>query len=754
MGSWQTACSSARTIDGPCPRWWAWAPCVVAEALRPVLDPLRGVLVPGPPAAPAAVARAIARSLAPRRAADAPPPWLDDTQADAFRLLLDTLRSHGAALCADPVGTGKTFIALAVAWALGGEPVACIVPAPLVSQWKATADRLGIPAVVWSHARLSLGRSPAASPSLVIVDESHHFRRPSIRRYQTLAPWLLGRRVLLLSGTPVVNGPADLYHQLHLGLRDDVLAFDGAASLRTAFDLGQVPDALGRFVVQRMDPSSGPTVRHRVESASSGAEVVLPDLDRLTLSANRSIESLVRSVLLRAAASSAAALLAALRRYRHLLLHAQDARQSGQSLDRRKLRQFTGGADQQLLLWALMPTSDAGEELRLDDLPALQGLIGTTACLAHAPDAKSARLAELLQDGARTLVFVTARETVTYLRRHLPDRWPAWCTGQRAGIGPVAVPRRDVLAWFRPGGHGAPPGVPGAPRTLITTDVTAEGLDLQAAWRVVHYDLPWTDVRLAQRNGRAARRGSERAEIEVVRFHPAGAVEARLNQLELLGRKANLPAQFGLGASGRLRWRWRREIADRLAGAGVHGVCTVRSGRTGALAGLALERSGELVVSTVLWRDGDRDWVENPELVEALLLEAERGVAEDPPSQRTVDALLSSLMPALRAMLRDASTIRIAGAQTTLPAQRLARRLRRLAAVAARDRGADTLALLERALGFCTGGHTAGEGMLVDELDELGDAALMAALPTLPAPSATPAALRPLVTGLIVFRLD
>ena len=187
-------------------------------------------------------------------------------------------------------GTGKTYIALAVAWALGAEPSACLVPAPLVSQWQATADRLGIPAVVWSHARLSLGRLPPGSPSLVIVDESHHFRRPGIRRYRTLAPWLLGRRVLLLSATPVVNSPADLYHQLHLGLRDDVLAFDGAASLRTAFDLGQVPRALGRFVVQRMDASSGTRRpgRHRVES-SSGAEVVLPDLDRLVLSTNRGI---------------------------------------------------------------------------------------------------------------------------------------------------------------------------------------------------------------------------------------------------------------------------------------------------------------------------------------------------------------------------------------------------------------------------------------------------------------------------------
>ena len=672
-------------------------------------------------------------------------------QADAFRLLLATLRSHGAALCADPVGTGKTYTALAVARTFGPEPPACLVPAPLVSQWQATAARLGIPAVVWSHARLSRGRLPPGSPTLVVVDESHHFRHPGIRRYRTLAPWLVGRHVLLLSATPVVNSPVDLYHQLHLGLRDDALAFDGASSLRAAFDLGQAPRALGRFVIQRMDSSAGPAIKEAAEFVSSGAEIALPGVDRLVLSTNGGVASLIRSVLLRAAASSAAALLAALRRYRHLLLHAQDALRSGQQFNRRTLRQFTAGADQQLLLWGLLPMDATGSELHLEDLPAIEGLIDSTAHLAGRPDAKADRLIELLHDGVRTLVFVSARETVTYLRCQVPDRWLGWCTGQRAGIGSTTLPRRDVLSWFRPGGTDDPSGVPGIPRTLITTDVAAEGLDLQAAGRVVHYDLPWTDVRLAQRNGRAARRGAERAEIEIVRFHPAAAIESRFRQLELLARKAGLPGQCGLGERGRLEWRWRREISDRMPGAKVRGISAVRSGRRGALAGLALERNGDCVVSTVLWRDGDGEWIEDPRLVELLLAELEHAEAVDPPSGSALDALLLSLVPSCRALLRESSAYRIAGAPACFAGQRLARRLRRLATDAARARAADTLVLLERALGFCTGGHTAGEELLTEALEVLDDAELMARLPSLPAPTPARAPLQPLLTGLIIF---
>ena len=175
------------------------------------------------------------------------------------------------------------------------------------------------------------------------------------------------------------------------------------------------------------------------------------------------------------------------------------------------------------MLWSLLDFTHGVGELRIDDLPAIEALISEAKRIADEPDAKSARLAEILQDQVPTLVFVTARETLTYLRHQLPDRWLAWCSGNRAGIGGTTLPRRDVLSWFGP---AAPPmrDLPGVPRTLLTTDVSAEGLDLQEAGRVVHYDLPWTEVRLEQRNGRAARLGSNRAEVEIIRFLPGAAV--------------------------------------------------------------------------------------------------------------------------------------------------------------------------------------------------------------------------------------
>ena len=197
-------------------RWlatWAHEPVLVAESLQRLPDPLEPILA-GRSRAPAkAVLTAIARSLEPEMATDMPPPWLRPDQVPAFRRALAALRRHGGALLAEPVGTGKSWIALAVAETLTPGRGVVVAPAAIVPQWVDTLARLGVCATVHSHETVSRGRLPAAAAGLVVVDESHWFREPSTRRYRTLAPWLSGRPCLLVSATPVVNGAADLGHQ-------------------------------------------------------------------------------------------------------------------------------------------------------------------------------------------------------------------------------------------------------------------------------------------------------------------------------------------------------------------------------------------------------------------------------------------------------------------------------------------------------------------------------------------------------------
>ena len=120
---------------GPC---WTAPPAIVAEELVAVPDPLLTALRPGPVACGAAVAASLARSVAPVEDCAPAPEWLHPGQHKSFRQALAAVRRYGGAVLADPVGSGKTYVALAVAAAFNRDSLTgCVAPATLLSQWEA-----------------------------------------------------------------------------------------------------------------------------------------------------------------------------------------------------------------------------------------------------------------------------------------------------------------------------------------------------------------------------------------------------------------------------------------------------------------------------------------------------------------------------------------------------------------------------------------------------------------------------------------
>jgi superfamily II DNA or RNA helicase len=714
-------------------------PSIVAEALAPVPDPIVTTLRPGAWVPAVQVARAMARQLAPDEARDPAPPWLRPEQIRSFHRALYAIRHYGGALLADPVGSGKTYVALAVAATLQpARPTACLVPATLGEQWRDTASALGLRISATSHQSVSRGRLPTAGRGLVVVDEAHHFRNPATWRYRHAAPWLVGRPVLLVTATPVVNRLDDLLHQLLLGIRDDVLAADGVASLRALLGGGCGSPALGRLVIESrcgegLRPGRRSIATVPGSSECNAAEAALASIDRLRLSRVPGTEALVRTVLRRAAASSPAALADALRRYRNLLLQARDAAGSGHPLDRASIRRFTGEMEEQLVWWELMPEGGDPNDLVLDDLGMIDEVLREAVAAGERTDGKVERLRSLLADGRPTLVFSTRRETVRYLRDRLGPPPLAWCTGARAGVGHCPMPRSSVLGWFRqrPDG-GARPGV----RHLLVTDVAAEGLDLQRAARVVHYDLPWTPMRMEQREGRAVRLGSVHREVEVVTFRPPPPIERALRITQALVAKARLPSVAGLGAGGRGLWRWRTELADAFAdGEATAGVAVVPSGTAGILAGFELFGVGTggptRISSALVWIEPGGAWTEEESIVAARLAEAAAScpAPADPDGLR---AALPLIAGPVRSRLAIARCSRWAPPAADAGAHRLSLRLHQAIRHAARRRDLAALAGLERALAFVGGGHTAGESLELERLAAMPDGELNRELFRLP----------------------
>jgi superfamily II DNA or RNA helicase len=704
------------------------------------------------------VAASIARSLVPARDSCPAPEWLLPEQRLSFEMTLAAVRRYRGALLADPVGSGKTYIALAVAAALNERrSTAILVPATLLEQWTATARRLQLPVELCSHQQASLGRLPSHSRDLVIIDESHHFRNRLTKRYYNVAAWLAGRPALLVTATPIVNRLSDLASQLLLAIRDNALTIEGIPSLRDLLESGPAHPALGHVVVENdgtADLRPRKTMRVGVpvsgEPATSMESLAL--VGRLHLSRSTTVASLIRGVLLRAASSSPGAFVGFLERYRTLLLHARDAVQAGQTADRTRLRRFTAELGDQLVWWELLPGGSESSELDLSDLDTLTDIIPAARTRLQAQDPKLDRLHTLLLDGRPTLVFTASRDTVRYIRQRLPRICLAWCTGEQAGIGSARLPREIVLRSFRDGAHSHGQG----PRHLIVTDVAAEGLDLQRAARVVHYDLPWTPMKLEQREGRSVRLGSPHAEIEVLRFDPDPELDRHMRLGVALTRKAKLPAAAGLGAAGRHIWRWRMEVAREFgSSSAAPGVARVSSSCRGVLVGISLHRGSttpNCLSATAGWLRPDGTWTEDPDvIVERLRLAMDSQVNEASPDDSRM--YLELLTPLLRRRLALARGGRWILPHPTAAARAVALRLGHLIGQAARLRDDHRLAELERAMWFVGGGHTSGEEMMLERLSEVSDDELTTMLgQTLPQPDWDGVEVR--LTGFIVFGDD
>src|SRR5204862_2547617 len=72
---------------------------------------------------------------------------------------------------------------------------------------------------------------------------------------------------------------------------------------------------------------------------------------------------------------------------------------------------------------------------------------------------------------------------------------------------------------------------------VVTTDVLAEGVNLQQARNIINYDLPWNPMRLVQRHGRIDRIGSPHADVFIECFFPDERLDDLLALEERVRRK-------------------------------------------------------------------------------------------------------------------------------------------------------------------------------------------------------------------------
>ncbi len=156
----------------------------------------------------------------------------------------------------------------------------------------------------------------------------------------------------------------------------------------------------------------------------------------------------------------------------------------------------------------------------------------------------------------KVLIFSYFADTVDWITDHLNDFFAtekrfAVYRGRLASIvgdeSRHGISRAEAVFGFVPISSEAPPGRDSDRfDVLVTTDVLAEGMNLQQCRHIINYDLPWNPMRLVQRHGRIDRIGSLYTEVFIRCFFPDKQLDALL-ELEVRVRRKLAQAAASVG---------------------------------------------------------------------------------------------------------------------------------------------------------------------------------------------------------------
>lgn len=140
-------------------------------------------------------------------------------QLDAVTQAKKTLEAYNGVFISDVVGLGKTYICALLAKTLSRKSKKLIIcPPVLVSYWKEVMEEFDVVAHVESLGKLEKlkNSSKIDEYEYVFIDEAHRFRNDKTDNYTLLHEICKGKKVVLISATPINNYSTDIKNQIFL----------------------------------------------------------------------------------------------------------------------------------------------------------------------------------------------------------------------------------------------------------------------------------------------------------------------------------------------------------------------------------------------------------------------------------------------------------------------------------------------------------------------------------------------------------
>jgi hypothetical protein len=196
------------------------------------------------------------------------------------------------------------------------------------------------------------------------------------------------------------------------------------------------------------------------------------------------------------------------------------------------------------------------QKIKRDNDPKLEKLKEELIKIVQMAE-KEGRDATEKRDKRKVIIFTYYSDTVKWVLDYLRDickKEPELkCYKNRiAGIASDetvdGINRNSAMFGFAPRSTEAPPGQDEDKFDIVvTTDVLAEGVNLQQCRHIINFDLPWNPMRLVQRHGRIDRIGSPYKDVYIKCFFPDEELDVLLALEERIRLKlAQAAASIGL----------------------------------------------------------------------------------------------------------------------------------------------------------------------------------------------------------------
>jgi len=389
---------------------------------------------------------------------------------------------------------------------------------------------------------------------LIVFDEAHKLawgdpkRRDSQTRRYRLAEALGPRtnHMLLLTATPHMGKPFPYFALWRLLDPNVFTTLDALPSLeaekRSKYFLRRLKEEMVDYkgqpiymprLCQTISFELSPGEQNFYEEASA----YLRWSYETSMTHNKNAAAMVVAVLQRRLASSTYAMLESLKRIRSRIIENDLPSSPADSLPLEKIIEHFDSStadegepsedgresDESFEDQALNLKKPATNQQREKELESLERIIELGENVrATLQETKFIKLRELIESAEfqneKILIFTEHRDTLNYLRQRFEA---LGYTGQIASIhGGMDVEEREQERLFfmppelRPLESGKKMDDRSA-RIMLATDAAGEGINLQFAWLMVNFDIPWNPARLEQRMGRLHRFGQKHSEVRI-----------------------------------------------------------------------------------------------------------------------------------------------------------------------------------------------------------------------------------------------